>query len=422
MKNYQITKLNNGLTLITQNRPGLNSVYLELAVKVGSRYENIYNNGISHLTEHLLEKKAINSLKKHDWLKHYFNENLNAYSMQDMTNYELTCHKKDTDLGIKFLAGLTQPFSFSQKQINQEIEVIAEELLEYQKTPFYYLDQEFKKNYYQKNPLRFEVLGKPQILKKLKPADIKDFIKKYYAPDNVIITVFGDINQKKIEQIVSKYFKISIQKNINRADIVNYQYPGDDLLILNKKQLQTQFSWHFPVFNQDAKTNVKWEFFTEILNNYLFYTSREKMFTYSFSTDIRTYQEFFDFYIESVFRPDKTAEFYQFLGKALHNFKKSFTANDLAYYKNKKIIILELDNDDKVKAANMIRWYTQHYGSANALSLPEQKKIINSISLSEMKQYFNLLFAQTRGFLVIIGNTNNKQKKIIKNIWQNWKI
>ncbi|MBD3359866.1 MAG: hypothetical protein GF365_04145 [Candidatus Buchananbacteria bacterium] len=422
MKKYQITKLNNGLTLITEHRPGLNSVYLELAVKVGSRYETSQNNGISHLTEHLLEKKAISSLKKHDWLKHYFNENFNAYSMTDRTNYELTCHKKDLDLGVKFLAELTRPVSFSQKQINQEIEVISEELLEYKETPFYYLDQEFKKKYYQKNPLRFEILGRPSILKKFKPIDLENFIKKYYAPDNLVVTVFGDISQTKIKQLVSQYFKKSAKTIIDRNEIVNYKYPGDDLILLNKQQSQTQFSWHFPILNQDAKTNVKWEFFVEILNNYLFYTSREKMFTYSFSTDIRTYQEFFDFYIESVFRPDKTVEFYSFLNKALRDFKKTFSAKDLTYYKNKKTIILEIDNDDKIKAANILRWYAQHYGSANALSLLEQEKIINSISLSEIKKYFTELFSQNQGTVVIVGPINNKQKKTITNIWQNWKI
>ncbi|MCX6741333.1 MAG: insulinase family protein, partial [Candidatus Parcubacteria bacterium] len=75
MKQYNIHKLKNNLTVIICHYPNFNSLYFDLAIKVGSRYENKDNNGLSHLAEHLLQKKAINSLKKHPWIKHYINNN-----------------------------------------------------------------------------------------------------------------------------------------------------------------------------------------------------------------------------------------------------------------------------------------------------------------------------------------------------------
>jgi predicted Zn-dependent peptidase len=47
-------KLDNGLEVWVQPRPETPAVALRLVVRVGSRYETVYNNGISHFVEHML--------------------------------------------------------------------------------------------------------------------------------------------------------------------------------------------------------------------------------------------------------------------------------------------------------------------------------------------------------------------------------
>ena len=55
-ENFNISKLKNGLTVLTYNMPYVNSVAINLIVKVGSRYENPEEEGISHFLEHMAFK------------------------------------------------------------------------------------------------------------------------------------------------------------------------------------------------------------------------------------------------------------------------------------------------------------------------------------------------------------------------------
>ena len=104
------------------------------------------------------------------------------------------------------------------------------------------------------------------------------------------------------------------------------------------------------------------------------------------------------------------------------NFPKSLTAADFNFYKNKKITTLEIDVDNHIKAANMLRWYFQLFSEKKGFSISEQKRIIKSMTLKDIQQYFNLLFKNVKGTVIIMGTLSQKKKNAVKEIWRNWKI
>ena len=53
---YKLSNLKNGLKVVTVNMPHMESVALGIWIKVGGRYENSKNNGISHFLEHMVFK------------------------------------------------------------------------------------------------------------------------------------------------------------------------------------------------------------------------------------------------------------------------------------------------------------------------------------------------------------------------------
>lgn len=422
MKQHHIHKLKNNLTVIVCHCPHFHSLFFDLAIKVGSRYENKNNNGLSHLVEHLLQKKAINILKKHPWIKHYINDNSNAYSMKDRTDFEFRTHKDDLNLGIQFLAKILRNSNITQKDVEIEKRIILEELSEHKSESIFVYDQLVRKFYYKNNPLSFEVLGSKNSINNLTINDVNNFIKEYYQPENIILTVAGDAIDKKIIQLVNHYFSFPLRPTRNKNNFQKYIYPGDNIHIIDRKGPQNYFSFSCPIFNHQAKENVKWEFFVEILGNYLFYTIKDKLFCYSINVNLTTYAEFFDFFIESFFAPQKTASFYSLLHQTLKGFKRSLSEKEFEYYKNKKLITMDLDKDDPAEFSNMVGWYALMFGADQALGLFEQQKIIKSMTLKDIYYYFDQLFSEKRGMIIISGNVSKVQEQKIRKKWKNWKI
>jgi len=422
MERTNIYKLKNNLTVIICDYPHLNSIYFDMAIKAGSRYENKDNNGVSHLIEHLLQKKAINSLKKHSWIKHYINDNFKAYSMVDRINFEFGAHKDDITTSVQFLSEILKGPYINTKNIETEKKIILEELSECERDPIFVYDQLVKKLYYKNNPLSFEILGSRDSIPKITLNDVNNLIKEYYQPENIILTVAGNVNHEKLIKLINNHVSFPSNPKKSKNNFQKYIYPGDNIYIKNQKQQQNYFGFHYPIFNHDAKKNVKWEFFIEILNNYLFYTIKDKLFCYSIEVNIRTYVEFFDFFIESFFAPQKTASFYSLLYKTLKNFKKALGQKEFEYYKNKKLTTIGLDKDNSIIFANMVGWYTLMFGSNQALGLSEQEKIIKSITLKDIHNCFDKLFKEKRGTVIISGNVSKTQEQKIKKEWLNWKI
>lgn len=422
MKQYHVHKLKNNLTVIICRYPNFNSLYFDLAIKVGSRYENKNNNGLSHLVEHLLQKKTINSLKSHPWIKHYINNNFRAYSMKDRTNFESSAHKDDLTISIQFLAEILKGPNITREDIEIERKIILEELSEHKSEAADIYFRLVDKLYYKNNPLSFEILGSKNSLSKLTLSDVNNFIGEYYQPENIILTIAGDTIDKKIIQLVNRYFKFPSRPRKNKNNFQKYIYPGDNLHIINQKGPQNYFSFSCPIFNHNAKENVKWDFFVEILDNYLFYTIKDKLFCYSINTDSRTYVEFFDFFIESSFAPQKTASFYSLLHQTLKGFKGSLNEKGFEYYKNKKLITMDINKDYPAEFANMAGWHALMFGADQALGLSEQQKIIKSITLKDIYYYFDQLFSGKRGMIVISGNVSKIQEQKIRKKWKNWKI
>lgn len=421
MKKYKIHKFNNGLTLIICNYSNYNSLYFDLAIKVGSRFENKNNNGITHLTEHLIAKKAMDSMKKHTWIKSYINENFSAYTLDHRTNFEFSLHKNDLNKGIKFLSEILKQDNFKEKDIKFEKKIILEELLELKDNSNFIYQQQKKKKYYRKNPLSFETLGTEKSLKKVLQKDIKNFINTYYQPENIILTVAGCVNDKELVQLIkSLKFTERSTKQINGFQ--KYKYIGDRFCFIDNKSYQNHFGYYLPIFNKNAEENIKWEFFVEILNHYLFYMITKELSCYSINTNITTYTDFSNFFIESSFEPKKTLLFYNTLQKVLKKFKKSLSIKEFNYLKNRKLINLDLDKDYPREFANVVAWHAFMFGTKRTISLFEQQKIIKSITLKNIYDCFDYIFKEHKGIVIISGQISKIKKEQLRQIWNKQKI
>jgi len=220
---YNKYNLKNGLTYI--NIPKKNElISVGFLVKVGSRDENKKNNGISHFLEHMLFKgtKKRNTsqlLKELDDLGTIYN----ALTTIDFTAYELHGDTQDKYKLIDIILDLYQGANLYQKDINKERGVILEEynLTMYDITDIIFntLSEELFKG----TSLEQPIIGTKKNIKNFTRNDLVKFRNKYYCPSNTIFMTIGDVDEKKVINIINKKIKFECNNPNLRKQIISTQ-------------------------------------------------------------------------------------------------------------------------------------------------------------------------------------------------------
>lgn len=186
-------KLSNGLTVLVEKRPTL-SLAIEVSVKVGSNYENPKIAGISHFIEHILfegtKKRTAREIA--NGIEGIGGE-INANTSNEKTSFYIRVLKKHFDVGLEVLADLIQNPAFNDLAIEKERKIILDEIDLIRDDPMIYQWILFQNKLFKKHPCKNPIYGDKEAIKAVTKKDILDFYKKYYVPNNTIITIVGDI-------------------------------------------------------------------------------------------------------------------------------------------------------------------------------------------------------------------------------------
>jgi predicted Zn-dependent peptidase len=202
----KIHKLSNGLKLISIKKNSQLAA-LHIGVKVGSIYEQSKDRGISHFIEHMLFKgtNTFNNEELNDYLEQRGGE-YNAYTDYSCTVYSITALAEELEPSIKVLADMMQNSIFPEKEIDRERGVILAELRTSKDDIEDYSFKRANEIAFAKSPLRYDTLGEEKTVKKFKRDQIIEYYKKYYVPNNSVISIVSPFDHKEILNIVEKYF------------------------------------------------------------------------------------------------------------------------------------------------------------------------------------------------------------------------
>ena len=188
------TKLSNGLTIITE-KGHVKSVLIEVCIGVGSNNENPKVYGVSHFLEHMVfegtknykDSKAIsNEIEK-------LGGEINAMTANERTCYYVKVPRKYFAIALNIIAEIIRYPTFDNDKLKKEIKIVGDEVNLVTDDPRHHQFVLFQKNLFEKNPARNPVYGSKASVKKLTKKKVVDYYKKYYVPNNMIITVIGDV-------------------------------------------------------------------------------------------------------------------------------------------------------------------------------------------------------------------------------------
>ncbi len=206
----------NGLKLITVKR-ATQLVSINAGIKVGAMYESTDEKGISHLIEHMLFKGTIKrSNEELNEELEFLGGDYNAYTDYNCTVYGITALEEELEKSLELLSDMLINSSFNSEELRKEKKVIAAEI---KASKDDIEDLSFKKVQsaaFAESPLRYDVAGTETSVQRLSRKRILDFYKKYYVPNNCVISIVSPYNHEEVISKVEKYFSTWKEKEVSK--------------------------------------------------------------------------------------------------------------------------------------------------------------------------------------------------------------
>lgn len=193
------TVLRNGLTVLTERTPGFRSLSIGIWVRAGTRHERPHEAGVSHFLEHMVfkgtETRTASQITRE--VERVGGE-FNAFTTREYTCFHITLLDRDLDLGMEILSDIVMGSTFDPIELERERKVILQEIAMVEESPEEISQDLYFELLYGKHGLGRSILGSDHSVRKMRRADLMRYFKKHYRPDNVIVSVAGNVPHSKI--------------------------------------------------------------------------------------------------------------------------------------------------------------------------------------------------------------------------------
>ncbi|MCP5052266.1 MAG: insulinase family protein [bacterium] len=230
--------LENGMRIIVLEDHSIPNANMYLFYKVGSRNEYPGITGLSHFFEHMM----FNGAKKYgpkifDRVMEAAGGANNAYTNEDLTVYTNWFPSSATEIIFELEADRIADLALDDKMVESERGVVtSERRTGLENSNFRQLHEQVKSVAYFAHPYRWSVMGYESDIQNWKKSDLQRYFDIYYAPNNLVVVIAGDVTLEKIKTLAKKYFA-PIPSNEPPREIHTKEPPqqGEKRLFVKKK-------------------------------------------------------------------------------------------------------------------------------------------------------------------------------------------
>jgi zinc protease len=230
--------LKNGLKVLILEDHKAPTATFQVWYRVGSRDENTGKTGLSHLLEHMMFKGT----KEHG--PKTFSQAIqraggtdNAFTSKEYTGYFELLASDRIGLPIELEADRMRNLVLTKDAVLSERDVVMEERrLRYEDDPQGLVYEEALAVAFMNHPYRWPVIGWMSDLKGLDPDDLINHYRTYYAPNNAVIIVVGDVQKEEVLSKVTDAFGVIPEgPPIKAAKTEEEEQKGERRFYVNKE-------------------------------------------------------------------------------------------------------------------------------------------------------------------------------------------
>lgn len=200
--------LQNGLKLIVKEDHRSPVVISQIWYKAGSIDELNGTTGVAHVLEHMMFKGTKNVPGGEFSIRiAAAGGRENAFTSRDYTAYFQQLQKARLPLAMKLESDRMRNLILTEKEFSKEIRVVMEERrLRTDDQPRALVHEKMMATSYQTHPYRHPIIGWMNDLENMNVSDTKEWYDHWYAPNNAVLVVVGDVNPEEVFTLAQKYY------------------------------------------------------------------------------------------------------------------------------------------------------------------------------------------------------------------------
>ena len=405
---YRKDTLDNGLRVITCHIPHTKSVSVLFFVTEGSCYETDKEAGISHFIEHMCFKgtnKRQSSREISEAIEGVGGL-MNGGTDREITSYWCKLASQHFGLAVDVIADLLRNPLFRGEDIEKERQVIIEEINMSLDSPQQRAGMLLDELMWPGQPMGRDVAGSKETVYAITRQQMQRFLADYYVPNNMLISIAGDIEPGNalgiVEQEVGNWqrgkkpeYIISSAGQTHPRMQIEYRDTEQVNLIMGVEGLS--------IFHPDRfATDLLSMILGEGMSSRLFTEIRERLgLAYDIHSYAEHYRETGSFVIQAGIDPEHTAEAIRAVLDQIINIKDGISDYELQKAREmaKGRLLLSMEN-----SRNVASWYgAQEILTGMILTVDDVTQIIENISMDDMKRVARELFATEKLNLAIVG-------------------
>jgi predicted Zn-dependent peptidase len=201
-------KLENGLRVIIAVDRTAPVFGISVTYNVGSRNERPGRTGFAHLFEHMMFQGSENVGKGEHFILIFNNGgNMNGTTNEDRTNYFESLPKNQLDLALFLESDRMRSLAVNQSNLDNQRNAVQEERrLGEDNQPYGHAFLDIDNLAYDNFAYKHSTIGEMSDLNAASVDDVKNFFRIYYAPNNAVLTLVGDLDPAETLERVKKYF------------------------------------------------------------------------------------------------------------------------------------------------------------------------------------------------------------------------
>jgi predicted Zn-dependent peptidase len=200
--------LANGLPVLVVARPAVHRAVVTMLFRVGSRFEKVRDNGISHFLEHMLYRGSPSLKTAHDQALAFerLGASLYAATQADYGTMNLTLPPESLDLAMPLFAEVVKSPRFSA--IETERGIVREEILEDLDDDGRQIDADnlVRELVYGSHPLGFSITGSLAHLDRFERATLRRHHARHYTAANAVLCFAGAVRIENCFRLARRYF------------------------------------------------------------------------------------------------------------------------------------------------------------------------------------------------------------------------
>ncbi|RUA03271.1 MAG: insulinase family protein [Deltaproteobacteria bacterium] len=402
----QKSVLPNGVRILTMPMPHIHSVSMGIWVNAGSRDETPAEQGLSHFIEHMIFK-GTRRRSAHQIAKEFdaIGGGTNAFTSMENTCYHAKVMRAHMPTMIDILSDIFLNSVFDQQEMDRERPVIFQEIGMLEDSPDELVHHLAGQNFWGDHPLGHPITGTRENLARFDSSDLKNFFRKLYQPDQIILSAAGRVDHQAFLDHVQPAFEAltSVGKLPRRKKPTSH--------FRTRIHPRDQEQIHLCIGNRGEAITSPDRYTLSLLNTILGGNMSSRLFqeireacglAYSIYSFVSAFMDAGMFGIYAAVSPAHAVETVERILKALQKLKQEpVTADELKSAKEytKSALLLSTESNDN----QMIRMAQQEFHFHRYIPLDEIVDCIDQVSAEDILALSERLFDRNQIALTSLG-------------------